>query len=275
MAEVGGTQLWYERTGSGDPLLYCNGSGATLAAARPVIERLAASFDVVGFDFRGMGDSPFTSSPYSMADVASDVIGLLDHLGWDRCRLAGLSFGGMVAQEVAVTVPERIERLALLSTSPGGDFPSYPLEELADLPAHERATRSLLLADRRWTSEWLGQHPDDLQIVLSMAEGQPTDESDDQRAGRLAQLAARRGHDVVDRLARIDSPTFVGCGTFDDIAPTRNAEAIVQHVPGAELHVHDGGHLFLFQDPRAWPTLLGFLGAEGIRPPHEKNSGEE
>ncbi len=275
MAEVGGTQLWYERSGSGAPLLYCNGSGATLAAARPVIERLAGSFDVVGFDFRGMGDSPLTSSPYSMADVAADVSGLLDHLGWDRCRLIGLSFGGMVAQEVAVTVPERVERLALLSTSPGGEFPSYPLEELADLPAHDRATRSLLLADRRWTSEWLGQHPDDLQIVLTMAEGQPTDEDDDQRAGRLAQLAARRGHDVVDRLARIDSPTFVGCGTFDDIAPVVNAEAITQRVPGAELHVFEGGHLFLFQDERAWPELLEFLGADEVRPPDEKTSAEE
>ncbi len=260
MADVGGTQLWYERSGSGDPLLYCNGSGATLDAARPVIEGLSASFDVVGFDFRGMGRSPLPTAAYSMADVAGDVVGLMDHLGWQRCRLVGLSFGGMVAQEVAVTVPERVERLALLSTSPGGDFPSFPLEELADLPAHDRATRSLLLADRRWTSEWLGQHPDDLQIVLTMAEGQPTDEDDAQRLGRLAQLAARQGHDVLDRLSRIDSPTFVGCGTFDDIAPIVNAEAIVDRVPGAELHVYDGGHLFVFQDDHAWPDLLSFLG---------------
>ena len=260
MADVGGTQLWYERWGSGEPLLYCNGSGATLAAARPVVEQLATSFDVVGFDFRGMGRSSLGESPYSMADVAGDVVGLLDHLGWERCRLVGLSFGGMVAQQVAVTVPHRVERLALLSTSPGGEFPSYPLEQLANLPAHERATRSLLLADRRWSSEWLGQHPDDLQIVLNMAEGQPTDEDDDRRSGRLAQLAARRGHDVVERLARITAPTFVGCGTYDDIAPIVNAEAIVARVPGAELHVYDGGHLFLFQDARAWPDLLTFLG---------------
>ncbi len=82
MAQVEGTQLWYERSGSGEPLLYCNGSGATLAAARPVLERLSTSFDVVGFDFRGMGRSPLTATPYSMADVAADVVGLLDHLGW-------------------------------------------------------------------------------------------------------------------------------------------------------------------------------------------------
>lgn len=259
MTEGAGAQIWYERTGSGAPLLYCNGSGSTLASAQPILERLSGSFDTVGFDFRGMGRSPLPGPTYSMADVAADVAGLLDHLEWDRCLLVGLSFGGMVAQEFAVTHPERVERLALLSTSPGGELPSYPLEQLAALPEHERATRSLLLADRRWTPEWLGEHPDDLQIVLSLAEGRSTQESEAERDGRLAQLEARTGHDVMDRLDRIAAPTFVGCGSFDDIAPPRNSEAIAQRIPGAELHVYDGGHLFLFQDDRAWPELLGFL----------------
>mgnify|MGYP006358961907 CR=1 FL=1 len=159
IADCDGTPLWFERRGEGAPLLYCNGSGATLASARPVLDRHAASFDVVGFDHRGMGRSPSSPQPYDMSDLSADVAGLLDHLGWDRCLLAGLSFGGMVAQEFAVTHPERVERLALLSTSPGGRYASYPLETLAELPARERAERSLLLADRRWTPEWLADHP--------------------------------------------------------------------------------------------------------------------
>lgn len=259
MTDGDGTPLWYERRGDGPPLLYCNGSGATLASAEPILDRLSRTFDVVGFDFRGMGRSPLSSTSYEMADLADDVDTLLDSLGWTRCRLAGLSFGGMVAQEYAVTHPDRIERLALLSTSPGGELRSYPLEELADLDEHERATRSLLLADRRWTSEWLGAHPEDLGIVMSLAAGHPTSETTEQRTGRLAQLEARRGHDVLDRLDRITAPTWVGCGSFDDIAPVRNAEAIVERVPDAALHVYDGGHLFLFQDPTAWPELLDFL----------------
>jgi len=259
LSEAGATPIHYERSGTGPPVLYCNGSGATLASARPILERLSESFDVVGFDFRGMGRTPLSDSPYSMADLAADIAGLLDHLEWDRCRLAGLSFGGMVAQEFAVTFPDRVERLALLSTSPGGGLPSYPLEELADLSPHDRATRSLLLADRRWTSDWLGEHPEEFQIVMSLAEGAPAEESDDQRAGRLAQLEARRGHDVMDRLGSVTAPTWVGCGTYDDIAPIVNAEAIVQRIADAELHVFDGGHLFLFQDDHAWPELLTFL----------------
>ncbi len=254
-----GSRLHVERSGTGDRLLYCNGSGSTLATARPILEQLRASFDVAAFDYRGMGDSPPVDGAYSMADLAEDVEQVLDDLGWDDCLLVGLSFGGMVAQEFAVTRPERVRRLGLLATSPGGDFSSYPLEELAELSPGVRATRSLLLADRRWTSEWLGEHPDELQIVLTLAEGQSTEESNVQRAGRLAQLAARQGHDVTGRLGRITAPTFIGCGTFDDIAPVRNAERMAEGISQAELHVYDGGHLFLFQDARAWPDLMAFL----------------
>ena len=74
-----------------------------------------------------------------MADYAADAAALLDHVGWDTCRVVGVSFGGMVAQELAVTSPERVERLALLCTSPGGaSGASYPLHELAALPTDER-----------------------------------------------------------------------------------------------------------------------------------------
>ena len=251
--------MFYERRGDGPPLLYCNGSGATLASARPVLDRLATGFDVVGYDHRGMGRSPLSDVPYDMGDLADDLAGLMDHLGWEHCSLAGLSFGGMVAQELAVTHPERVQRLALLSTSPGGAYPSYPLETLAALPATERAERSLLLADRRWTPEGLAGHPDELEIVLGLAEGHDGTETDEQRQGRLDQLAARSGHDVVDRLGRITAPTYVACGVHDDIAPVANSRAIVERVPDARLDVRDGGHLFLFQDPAAWPTLTSFL----------------
>jgi 3-oxoadipate enol-lactonase len=165
----------------------------------------------------------------------------------------------MVAQEVAVTRPERIERLVLLSTSPGGAFSSYPLEQLAELSAHERASRSLLLADRRWTDEWFTTHPEDLEVVMRLAAGQSAEETDEQRRGRLAQLAARQGHDVLDRLDRVTCPTYVACGRFDDIAPVANAEQIARRVPDTQLSVFDGGHLFMFQDPAAWPEILEFL----------------
>lgn len=257
---VAGAQLHYERRGSGPRLVYCNGSGTTLRSVRPLLNVLAASFDLLAFDYRGMGASAPVTAPYTMADVAADVAGLLDAVGWERAAMAGLSFGGMVAQEFAVSFPDRLDRLALLATSPGGAFRSYPLDELADLPADERGRRSLELADRRWTPEWLVAHPDQGALVASLAPPD-TDEIPEQARGRRLQLGARMGHDVLDRLHRVSCPTFVGSGRYDDIAPVANGRAIADRISGATLHVYDGGHLFLMQDAAAWPQLIGFLGA--------------
>lgn len=154
-----GVELHVERAGQGPRLLYCNGSGATLDSVRGLLNLLAERFDVVAFDYRGMGASAPIHEPYAMADAAADVA----MLGW--------SFGGMVAQEFAVTFPERLERLALLSTSPGGAFPSFRLDTLADLPVEQRAARTLQLMDQRWTGDWLAVHPVDAELVKRMAGG--------------------------------------------------------------------------------------------------------
>jgi pimeloyl-ACP methyl ester carboxylesterase len=254
--------LYYERLGAGPRLLFCNGSGTTLDSSRPMLDMLSARFELLAFDYRGMGRSAPVTEPYAMADVAADLVALLDEVGWERTALAGLSFGGMVAQELAVTCPDRIDRLALMATSPGGAFASYPLESLADLPPLERGLRSLTLADRRWTAEWFATHPDDAALVGTLAADLPAEETEDQARGRVLQLQARAGHDVVHRLHRVTCPTFVGSGRYDDIAPVANGQAIADRIPGATLHVYDSGHLFLLQDPAAWPEIEAFLAGQ-------------
>lgn len=254
-----GVELHYERAGRGPRLLYCNGSGATLDSVRPLLGLLTSRFDLLAFDYRGMGSSAPVAEPYAMADLAADVAALLDVVGWDRIALAGLSFGGMVAQEFAVSFPERLDRLALLATSPGGTFASFPLDQLADLSAGERASRSLQLADRRWTPQWLAGHPDQAALAAGSATGHGDEETEEQARGRLLQLQARKRHDVLDRLGRVRCPTLVGSGRYDSIAPVANGQAIVDRIPDADLRVYEGGHLFLAQDPAAWPDLAAFL----------------
>ncbi len=83
--------------------------------------------------------------------------------------------------------------------------------------------------------------------------------SEDAQRGERGQMEARRHLDVYDRLPRITCPTFVASGRFDGIAPPANGEAIAQQVPGSELHLYEGGHMFVAQDPRAFPEILDFL----------------
>jgi pimeloyl-ACP methyl ester carboxylesterase len=259
-AVVNGIELYFERRGSGPPLLFLNGSGSTLAEAELMVDVLSSRCEVLAHDQRGLGKTSIPPEPYTMADYAADAVGLLDEVAWQTCRVVGISFGGMVAQELAVTWPERVERLALLCTSPGGEGgSSYPLHQLADLPPAEQAATGLAILDTRFTSEWLASHPSDQALVEMFVARRSQPDSEDAARGKAAQLEARSHHDVCDRLHRIACPTLVAGGRFDGIAPPPNSEAIAARIPGADLRFYDGGHAFLAQDPAAFPEILDFL----------------
>ncbi|CAN5510361.1 3-oxoadipate enol-lactonase [soil metagenome] len=253
-------QLYYELVGDGPPLLFLNGSGSTIESVRPLIDYLGTGCTVAVHDQRGSGRSSIPAGPYSMQDYARDARAMADHQGWDTFSVIGISFGGMVAQEFAVTWPERLDRLALLCTSPGGpDYASYPLERLRDLPEAERADLGLRLLDRRFVGDWLAEHPDDMSLVTRMVQGRNMDPSAEEDAAEVAQLGARSGHDVRERLGAITCPTLVAAGRYDGIAPVVNSEQIVDRLPNARLETFEGGHAFVAQDPAALPAVLAFL----------------
>ena len=258
--DANGIELYYEQWGEGPRLLFLNGSGSSIESSELLIKVFANDFDIVVHDQRGLGRSAVPPGPYSMADYAADAAAVLDHVGWERARVVGVSFGGMVAQELAVTSPERVERLALLCTSPGGaGGASYPLHELVELSEAERNRIGLELLDSRFTTAWLAEHPADRGLAEMMAARRNAKKSPEQLRGEALQLEARSRHDVCDRLARISCPTLVASGLYDLIAPPANGEAIAARVPGADLHVYHGGHAFFAQDPAAFPDVVAFL----------------
>jgi 3-oxoadipate enol-lactonase len=261
MSAVGanGVDLYYERHGTGPRLLFLNGSGTTIETSRAMFSVFDPSFDVLTFDARGLGHSGPVTRPYGMADCAADALAVMDAAGWETACVLGVSFGGMVAQELAVTAPDRVARLALLCTSPGGrGRSSYPLHELEALPAEERPQLRRRLIDTRFDDTWLAAHPNDAALAAMIDSREP--QSDPQRRrGELEQLDARRTHDVWDRLPAITSPTFIGCGRYDGIAPPGNSEAMASAIVDAELHEYEGGHAFFAQDPRSLPDVIEFL----------------
>ena len=250
-ASVNGVDLAYVREGDGPRLLLLNGSGSTMAATGLLRRPLAESFEVLTFDARGIGESTIPAEPFTMDDCANDAIALLDHVGWDSCRLIGISFGGMVAQHVAIAAPDRVERLALLCTSPGGEGgSSFPLHEQVPTPT---------VLDTRFTPEWLAEHPGDAALVDFMAKRAAVPKDDETVRGEQAQLVARSHHDAWDRLDRITAPTLVAGGRYDGLAPFANSEAIASRIAGSELRGYEGGHAFFIQDPLAFPDVIAFL----------------
>jgi pimeloyl-ACP methyl ester carboxylesterase len=250
----------YEITGDGPRLLFFNGSGATLQTSQLLISALAKHCTVLAHDQRGLGSTSVPDGPYSMQQYASDGAALLDHVGWESCAVFGISFGGMVAQEFAVTSPQRVERLVLLCTSAGGDAgSSFPLHELGALEPAERAQRVTELTDSRWTPEWLAAHPSDAAMVALRGEQANISKSRDVIRGERLQLAARAGHDVSTRLHHVTAPTLVTAGRYDGIAPPSNSEEIARRIPNATLRIYEGGHIFTAQDKQALADIRDFL----------------
>ena len=253
-AHVNGIDVHYERGGDGPPLLFCNGSGATLESSAPVIARFREHFDVVAHDQRGLGRTTIPPGPYTMADYAADAAALLDHVGWERCAVVGISFGGMVAQELAVTWPERITRLALVCTSPGGPGARRTrcTSSPSSRPPRPRRSGSRLL-DTRFTPAWLAEHPQDRALVEARAARDAAPPSAEKRRGELEQLGARRHHDVWDRLPRVTCPTLVAGGRYDGIAPPANSEAIASAGPRRRAAAVRGRAPLLPPGPRRVP----------------------
>lgn len=262
VAELGDVALYYETAGEGPPVLLIGGTGGDLRQAPgPFWWPGAERFSLLAYDHRDQGRSVSRSGEQpTMADFADDALALVDHLGWDRFSVVGISFGGMVAQVLALTTGARVERLVLAITCSGGDGSrSYPLHELYELAHDERPARLVELLDTRAATQ--------PQLAEAIAGFLTVDRSlaarEDPSPGLLRQLEARRHHDTSARLHELRMPTLVVAGRFDGIAPITACERLAQAIPGARLEVFDGGHGVLLQDPAAWPSIADFLGAAG------------
>lgn len=256
---VNGIDVYYERHGSGPPLLNISGSGGDLRRSKPEKSPLNAGFDVVHYDQRGLGRTSKPDGPYTMADYADDAAALLVAIGWDRAHIVGTSFGGMVGLELAIRHPAVVDRLVLNCTSPGGTRPSFPLHELERLDAEASIEVKLGLLDSRWDPGADDPIPGLGSLYDMMIERMREESSEETARGAQLQLLARAEHDVSARLARIEAPTLVCAGEYDDQAPLANSISLVEGIPDARLHVFQGGHLFLLQDRSAFPTIIEFL----------------
>ncbi len=236
--DVNGVSLYYEFGGAGERLLIISGTGGDLRQRPRFTEGpLAENFEVLAYDQRGLGQSSVPAWPYAMADFADDAAALLDAVGWDDCAVMGISFGGMVAQELALHHPGRVRRLVLACTSAGGaGGASYPLQDLHALSADEQSAQRMELLDTRWDATWRAANPDMVALIAGRLGTQG--EGDGPREGLSNQLAARANHDTSDRLGAITCPTLVCGGRFDGIAPPANSEFLAQGIPrGASADV--------------------------------------
>ena len=256
-------EMFVEEKGQGSPVLFVSGTGADLRVKPNVLDGpLAKNFRVIAYDQRGLGQTHKPPGPYEMEDYSKDAIALLDSLGIGQVHLVGVSFGGMVGLHIALQFPERMKKIVLCCTSPGGAFASFPFHDLPDdQNATERAMQLLEFNDLRHTKSWQESNSNRVEAIIQITESRLINDhaTPEYKRGYREQIRARAQHDVVADLEKIKSETFICAGLYDGIAPKEN-QKILEKIPNSRSEFYNGGHLFLIEDSKAWRDIIDFLG---------------
>jgi 3-oxoadipate enol-lactonase len=231
-----------------------NSLGTTLAMWEPQAAALARDHRVLRYDLRGHGRSPVPEAPYSIADLGSDLLALLDRNGIARASLFGVSLGGMVSMWVAVHAPERVDRLILCSTSAVMGPPESWTERAALVRREGTAAVADAVVARWFTRAFAAAQPDVVARIRGQLAATPAE-------GYAGCCEAIREMDQRPDLPAIAAPTLVIAAEGDPSTPPAHARTIAGLIPGARLEVLDrGAHLVNVEAPDVVnPLVLAHL----------------
>jgi len=254
-----GARLHWETHGSGDPVLLIMGLGSNAYGWYRSIPWLAECYETIAFDNRGVGRSDAPAGEYTIAQMAADAASVLEAAGHRRAHVVGASLGGMIAQRVALTYPERVRSLTLLCTTPGGrnavrasDSVMAGLVSGGDDPSAVYRNNAWFL----YGEETRTRFPERIEEDIVYRTKIPTTP-----AGYLGQLRAAGGHDTWDELATLSVPTLVVHGDADLLIPTDNGKLLAERIPNAQLVLLPGAGHMLQADAgdTIRDTVLAFL----------------
>jgi pimeloyl-ACP methyl ester carboxylesterase len=248
IAESQGTKIAYELRGAGEPLVLVHGLAYDRFGWGRLPDLLAERFQVVLVDNRGVGESEAPPGPYAVAQMAADVAAVLDDAGIERTHLFGVSLGGYIAQELTLAYPERVEKLVLCSTAPGGPkavpMPQRTQEVFATYPQMEREAGLRMFVENSLGERGVRDLPELVEEIFQYRLGHaPTVDA------WLAQATAGALFDAYDRIGAIETPTLVIHGGADVVVDPRNAALLGELLPNARVEiVPDRGHLLIWED---------------------------
>jgi poly(3-hydroxyalkanoate) depolymerase len=248
-----------EGTADWPPLLLCNGIGARLELFQPFVDALDPRRPVIRFDMPGVGGSPAPVIPYHLATLPSLLAGLLDQLGYQQADVLGISWGGGLAQQFALSRPDRVRRLVLVATAPGAlMIPGRPWVLLRMLTP--RRHRDPGYAARIAGELYGGSAREDPIVARDLLHA--TTRLGPAR-GYYYQLISTLGWTSLPFLPKLRPPTLILAGDDDPIIPVINGRIMNWLIPRSRLHIYHGGHLELAADPeRLAATVEAFLNAD-------------
>jgi pimeloyl-ACP methyl ester carboxylesterase len=258
-APDGSARLSFESTGDGPEVLLIGGLGMTAGDWWRTVPVLARSFRVITFDNRGVGRSDSAQPPSSVPQMADDAAAVIAASGVDSAYVYGVSLGGMVAQELALRHPDRVNGLVLGATTPGGFLAAPPDPGvLAYFMRHGTMTSeqaAWAAVPHLYSRRTQAEHPERIAEDAARRLSGAVDPS-----VYKAQASAGMRHDARSRLGAILAPTLVVHGEEDAVVPPANGRTLATHIPDAELHMWShAGHVFTTDQPEADRQIAAFL----------------
>ena len=259
--KVNDIQVYYEVHGEGFPLIMIMGLSANVDWWNPrMIQELSKTFKLVMFDNRGAGRTDVSDRRYTIKLFADDTAGLMDVLGISRAHVFGVSMGGMIAQELVLNYPEKVEKLVLCSTYYGGTKSVLPSEEVLGML---RADRSALSPEEiarmsiplLFTKDFIKKNPDIIEIAIQRFLKAPISNESFMR-----RLNAIMEFDTYDRLPQIKAPTLILHGKRDIFVPPENGSILAEAIPNAKLvYFENSAHGLIEEIEKMIHVLLDFL----------------
>jgi poly(3-hydroxyalkanoate) depolymerase len=246
-------------SGSGPPLLLFNGIGANWELAKPFLEALTSTTAII-FDVPGIGGSPRPRQPYRPSTLARLAAGLVAELGYAEIDVAGVSWGGGIAQQFAHQYPKLCRRLVLAATAPGATMvPASPSvlwkmvtpRRYTDKNYMNRIAADLYGGAFRGDPSLIGRHAAAMHGVRNL--------------GYLYQLLAVAGWTSLPWLWSLPQQTLVLMGSDDPLVPPINGHILAGLIPNAELRIIDDGHLFIVTRPVETAAVIEAFLADASR----------
>ncbi len=241
--------LFYRDDGEGQPVLFIQGLGVDHRGWGAVTRPLAKRFRCISYDNRDVGRSSTVDSQYDVLDMAADAIGLLDALGIEPVDVVGTSMGGVIAQEIAIRHPERVRRLALVTTYTSGDPRGSAIFEGQALLRRTLSREDYCRATFWSVYSHLDYRREDgfIEQMIARTAGndlwQPQDAYE--RHVRAVTAANTEG-----RLDQISAPTLILAGAEDILTPMRFSQRLARDIPNNRLEVIEGaGHGMIWSHP--------------------------
>ena len=236
--EVNGARMHYDLLGpaSAPVLVFSNSLGTNTWMWTPQVEALGERYRILRYDTRGHGQSAVTPGPYSIPQLASDVVGLLDRLELNEVSFCGLSMGGMIGMTLALKIPDRVRKVVLCCTAPKLGSPEIWNGRITAVRNGGMGAVTDAVVERWYTPVFRAAAPGKIERTKQMLLNTSPD-------GYIGNCEAIRDTDLREQIAGIRIPTLILLGKYDPVVPLADGRFMAQRISGSRYVELPGAHL--------------------------------